>query len=391
MAITPPARLVLLIDEYDAPLTACLGRPELYDGVRSTLTEFFQTLALYGDRFRFFFMTGITRFRETDVFSSFDAICDISLDPTYGTLLGFTDEELCANFPLSLNTAGSELGLSPEELLESLKSHYGGFCFDALAQTQVLCPWSVLNFLKYPKLGFAAYWFRSGGNPLNQLKSWSDKDFGHPKDYVRARSAHLSALESPQNFSDLSWDQLLLQAGYLTIRSVIADGWFSLGYPNEEVSRSLAALYARNLVGGRRLHTAEALSVTEVLSHGEAAVVAEMFNQMVNAVDAVHSLILDAASCCASLAVLLLGTSTVSHVKYCLTLGGTELEVDAGSCRWVVAIRFATTHNEVSRLLASAAEQLRLRIAGLTSHERNLYRVVLVFEAESRRFVHCLV
>ena len=76
--------LVILVDEYDAPLTAYLDQPELFAGVRSVMSQFFLTLKANEGCQRFFFMTGITKFSSTSIFSAFNNLQDISLDPFYG-------------------------------------------------------------------------------------------------------------------------------------------------------------------------------------------------------------------------------------------------------------------------------------------------------------------
>lgn len=82
--------LVLLIDEYDAPLTASLHDGELFEAVRSIMSEFYLTLKSVSGSLRFLFVTGITKFSSTSVFSAFNSLRDISLEPKFGTLLGYT-------------------------------------------------------------------------------------------------------------------------------------------------------------------------------------------------------------------------------------------------------------------------------------------------------------
>ena len=83
---------------------------------------------------------------------------DISLHPRFGTLLGYTDEELRKYFKAYIERASSQLQMSFEECLEAMKLHYDGYCFDRKASTHVFTPWSVLNFLRDPQQGFENYW-----------------------------------------------------------------------------------------------------------------------------------------------------------------------------------------------------------------------------------------
>ena len=98
LATLPTNSLVLLIDEYDAPLTACLNDFKLFDEVRLKLASFYAALKANEAAFRFIFITGITTFNKTSIFSELNNISDISLSPEYGTLLGYTHNEVKAYF-----------------------------------------------------------------------------------------------------------------------------------------------------------------------------------------------------------------------------------------------------------------------------------------------------
>ena len=97
--------LVLLIDEYDAPLTAHLDNPQLFESVQLALSRFYAAVKSYEGCLRFFFMTGITKLSNTGIFSSFNNMTDISSDRHYGTLLGYTEQELIEDFSDYLHRA----------------------------------------------------------------------------------------------------------------------------------------------------------------------------------------------------------------------------------------------------------------------------------------------
>ena len=138
--------LVVLIDEYDAPLTSCLDQPNLFKEVRSTMSELFLTLKSNEGCLRFFFMTGITKLSNTSIFSAFNNLEDISLYPKYETLLGYTEEEIKHFFKDYLSRAAKQLSLTENQMMEQLRNHYDGFSFDQNASSHVYCPWSVLKF-----------------------------------------------------------------------------------------------------------------------------------------------------------------------------------------------------------------------------------------------------
>lgn len=151
----PDGSLVVLIDDYDAPLAACQGDNTLFEAVRAALIDFFLALKSCDNCLRFVFVTGIAKFSSTGIFSEFNNITDISLHPLYDTLLGFTEKEIKEVLGDYLVKAEKALGLTEEALLKALRTHEDGFCFDFEAHASVYCPESVLRFLSAPTLGFA--------------------------------------------------------------------------------------------------------------------------------------------------------------------------------------------------------------------------------------------
>ena len=162
--------LVLLIDEYDAPLTAVMGNKKEFEARRALFSEFFSTVKSRSSKFRFIFITGVTRYFNTSIFSAFNNIEDISFDPSYGALVGYTQEELEYYFKDYLENAVTELNqdlgedkYTYDSLIAALKLNYDGYSFDRRCRHHVYNPWSILNFLKKPQEGFLPYWLDTGG------------------------------------------------------------------------------------------------------------------------------------------------------------------------------------------------------------------------------------
>lgn len=88
---------------------------------------------------------------------------DISLDPSFGTLLGYTEEEIERYFSGYVLRAAKELHLSHTALMSRLREQYDGYCFSEDGLSRVYTPWSVLSFLDNPQRGFIDYWYKSGG------------------------------------------------------------------------------------------------------------------------------------------------------------------------------------------------------------------------------------
>lgn len=157
--------LVVLIDEYDAPLTSCLNQHGLFNSVRERISEFYAVLKSNDRALRFVFVTGITKFNKTSIFSELNNLSDISLAPQFGSLLGYTHEEVQTYFGSYIAKSAEVLSISQNELMNRLAAHYDGFCFEGTGTKRVFAPWSLLNFLTQPDRGLKDYWFESGGKP----------------------------------------------------------------------------------------------------------------------------------------------------------------------------------------------------------------------------------
>ena len=174
LAARTSSEFVLLIDEYDAPLTAHLHEPDLFENIRNVLSSFFDATKGFSGNLRFLFVTGIMKFKQASLFSTFNNITDISLIPDFGTLVGITEKELLDYFMPFIEAAAKQLNLTVEETVSRLRCEYDGFCFDEEASTHVYAPWSVLSFLTFPNRGFRHYWFESAGTPailVNYLRA----------------------------------------------------------------------------------------------------------------------------------------------------------------------------------------------------------------------------
>ena len=307
------------------------------------------------------------------------------MNPVFGTLLGYTEEEILRYFSAYLSEAALALAMSEAELLENLKANYDGFSFDSQARYHVFCPWSVLNFLKFPQLGFENYWYTSGGQPSVLLKYLVNHALSEPIAYADTREVRLSELNASRQYDDIGLDVLLTQAGYYTIREVTEDRYAILGYPNQEVAVSMAQLYADRLLQGKRIRTG-ATPILSAMRQGDVEAVVAYFNAAVGAIDYHRYPIVDEASCRAYLQVLLIGAAMIPGVEIHNALGRSDMEVAAGQRHWVFEFKYAQKSSETARLLEQAVEQMRQRRYGEATGVKTLLRVALVFDGEQRCF-----
>lgn len=261
----PQNSFVLLIDEYDAPCTACLEDMELCRKVRALLGSFYESIARNDDCLRFAFITGITKYDDVGL----NGFTDISLDTTYASLVGFTEEEIQHNFAGYLKNAADQLKLPYEEIIIRLHDKYGGYCFDDHAINHVCQPWSILQFLSHPDSEFRNYWITTGGSVANLERYLHSPALMLPAEYGKDHAItrnDLNSLTHGNSFDDLS---LLVQTGYLTIKRKEKDSFF-VNYPNQEVLSSMGSLYARILLEKRTIQTAVRRQMAQAFFSGDA-------------------------------------------------------------------------------------------------------------------------
>ena len=245
--------VVLLIDEYDAPLTSCFDNFKLFEQGRRQLSRFYAVIKSNDGPLRFLFVTGITKFHNSSIFSELNNLSDISLSAEYGSLLGFTYEEVKKYFSEYLISASETLGTTQDELFKELTEHYDGFCFEETAKQKVFAPWSLLHFFSSPERGLKDYWFDSGGKPSPLVKYLQSHLLRNPEEYDKEQSLSLYVLRGSSDIENLSDVELLTLSGYLTIKSVEYGDTVFLRYPNKEAKKAIAQLYLQQQLNGQVL------------------------------------------------------------------------------------------------------------------------------------------
>ncbi len=383
----PPNSLVVLIDEYDAPLTSNLGNAALFEDVRGELSNFYATLKFNDRAIRFLFMTGITKFNKTSIFSELNNLADISFSPQYGTLLGYTENELGQYFGGYLERARQALNVTEESLLESLRVHYDGFCFDEEASTHVYSPWSTLNFFKEPQRKFRNYWFESGGRSRVLTEYFKTRRLKSPLSFDEEKSISLADLTLSSGLEGMSDLTLLTQAGYLTIKKVVDGDTVYLGYPNKEVTQSMAKLYTDMLLNGKTLAQAGAENIAGKMETEPAGAVVQIFSQIFESIDYQNYPVTSEASVRALVQTCLAGAGLEPRAEVHGSRGRSDLEVRTGSRLWVFEFKVQRSGEDAGMLLREALEQIRRRRYGEQNETGELVRAALVFSLEERKFV----
>ena len=247
---------VVLIDEYDAPLTHLLGRnldPEPFIAI---LREFFGLFKHLESRLHFVFITGISWFAYGNLFAGLNNLQDISWDPEYADLCGFTEADLQGCLRPYLQIGAGNLNKSLEQVMQELRDRYYGYCFGHPGLSgNVYNPYSLLTCLDDMQGAVAARW-----KLIGWPNYWSES--GTPQFLVRmARNGNLPLSGEPPPFhrlmrttydlNNIDCGSLMLQTGYLTLR--LDRGRLRYDYPNNEVRLTFASSLLENF--GRRAKT----------------------------------------------------------------------------------------------------------------------------------------
>ena len=234
------------MDEYDAGLGSRLNDESSFTRVLSMLSAFFTRVKAEDRVWRFVFITGVARFGKASILSSMNDLMDLTFMSQFGTLLGYTEQELRENFAPYLERAAVASHTDIDGLLREMRSHYDGFCFDAVASTHVYAPWSVLQFLSAPQDGLSNYWADSSGN-ASALVEYVKSGRTNLRALMSEVTVSLARLKSIMTMDDLQQELLLNQAGYLTIVGVKGNQMV-LSTPNLEVAATLADLCLSKLL-----------------------------------------------------------------------------------------------------------------------------------------------
>ena len=221
-------QVVILIDEYDKPIIDHLENSDIEQAkANQKILGLFYGALKDSDRYiRLLFITGVSKFTKVSLFSKLNNLDDLTIDPNYATLLGYTQQELEDNFAPYIDDA---LIIFPEytrqELLDEIKLWYNGYSWDG--KNTMYNPFGILLFLS--KKDFQSFWFATG-TPSFLIKKIKEYQF-----------FQLDNVEADLNFLDqysldnIEITSLLFQTGYLTIKEKSKFGELVLSFPNKEV------------------------------------------------------------------------------------------------------------------------------------------------------------
>ena len=258
-------RVVVLVDEYDKPITENLNRPDLARVNRDYLRAVYSVIKDCDEYIRFSFITGVSKFSTVSLFSSLNNLNDLTLDPRYASICGYTDHHLDTVFAPELP------GLDRDRIRE----WYNGYSWGG--EERVYNPYDVLPLFDNRK--FLAWWFKTGTPKflpdLLVRRNVSTLDL----EGLTSDKSLLSAFD----IDEIGTEALLFQTGYLTVTdwSNGDDGatYYRLDYPNRAVRLSLNRALLSSLVNSLSRRLAHCYKVAKHIRAGDF----EQLNQTLHA------------------------------------------------------------------------------------------------------------
>jgi hypothetical protein len=242
-------KVVILIDEYDKPILDNIENLNIAREIREGLKNFYSVIKDCDQYLKFVFLTGISKFSKVSLFSVLNNLEDITLDPDYATICGYSHDELSATF------ADRLLGVD----IQKLRLWYDGYNFMG---DHVYNPFDILLFLKHHQ--FQNYWFETG-TPTFLIKLLIKRQYPIPKiERIVATDQLLGSFDVQQ----IEVETLLFQTGYLTIgsvRKVFDSSVYTMVYPNYEVKRSLTDFILGYLTHNIQAREENKLSLLDIL------------------------------------------------------------------------------------------------------------------------------
>ena len=249
-------RVVVLVDEYDKPILDALTRPDTARANRDYLRGLYSAIKASDAHIRFTLLTGVSKFSKVSLFSGLNNLTDITLEPAYSAICGYTDDDLDAVFARELD------GLDRDKV----RDWYDGYGWRG--PERVYNPFDILMLFRQRE--FKAHWFETG-TPKFLLDTLLERGIASPElDGMTGSETLLSTFD----VDEMSAEALLFQTGYLTIRGEEqrSDGTlYQLGYPNREVRQSLNERLLMRLLPDASRRLAQAASLEALLGANDFA------------------------------------------------------------------------------------------------------------------------
>ena len=247
--------VVVLIDEYDAPVLEAMHNAEQLEKVRNTMRDLYAPLKALGGILRFVFLTGISKFSQLSIFSELNNLKVITMLDDYAAICGITKEELLTQMQPEIQALADKQGMTYDEAVAALQRQYDGYHFSKNSP-DIYNPFSLINSLS--ELELANYWFATG-TPTVLTKAMAHYSLS-PEEYDRGFTVKQNTFDAPTETADTPIP-VLYQSGYLTIKGYDSGAVrpFKLQFPNDEVRDGMLNLLANSYASKNDMETSEFL------------------------------------------------------------------------------------------------------------------------------------
>ena len=391
-------RIVILIDEYDAQLTANINNEELYNTFQQSLRDLYGTLK-GKKQIKFLGITGVTRLKDVSIFSVGSDILDVSFHSLTASIVGFTREEIVKYYFDYLNLGVSIEQSKPieevtnderEQFLNKIALEYNGYCFDEDNEIKVFSTWSVNSFFNDIKLkrkvNLKDYWYDNGGTPsilVNYLKTHKlDLLEFKPKEFLLTYDNFIN----PTSLQTIDQKTLLVQIGYLTLKSKIVSGnGVKVGLPNNEVYRALVCASFLKTFGFPIYLPDESI---EKLKHGSPQDIIEIISSIIHTVPYDHDPITTETILRDLVYMFFVGARVSTTPEFPNSDGRSDLEIEFMERRIVFEFKYAKTINDAKTKLTLAKKQIIEKDYGNHGPFKDYIRFALIYNGKTKKIAH---
>lgn len=335
-------QVVVLIDEYDAPLLDVVHQDERLESLRHLMRNFYSPLKQCEPMLRFVFLTGITKFSQLSIFSELNNITNISMDEAYAGICGITKEELLTQMSDDIDRLAEKLSITRENAIQQLKDNYDGYHF-TYPSPDIFNPYSLLNCFSKEKIG--AYWFGSG-TPTFLIEMM--RKFGTtPMDIGESEMADVSDFDAPTETME-SIVPLLYQSGYVTIKGYDEEtNLYELGIPNKEIRIGLfKSLLPNYLTRSSQRGKVAIAQMSVLIKNGDIDGALELFRTFLATVPYCENTKYEGHFQQLMYVVFSLLTDYRILVEQRTSKGRTDITLETQDCIYIMELKFGNTADE---------------------------------------------
>ena len=399
-----PRPLVLLIDEFDAPIIHHYHQKNELNACKLILSSLFDVIKDAPDKFRCVFCTGITRFQDLDLGMSVNNLTDVSLDEEFAACCGYTRDELKQYFAQHLRYAAAvRNGCEPEAvsnqhietLLDDMSEWYDGYSFDGTEHNKVFSTWSVLRFFADAKARLQPYWSTENGQGVPKVLKIALDRIDVPQLLADMRSGDIEVdyeefMQSSLVNPEANPYSLLFQTGYLTFQQPFNNGDdLYLKSPNREIDIAFGNLLCQRVFNMRKkLYSLAYINKTvPILASLDAEQIRAHFNSLFEELPSVHYPIHDEATVQGYIFFHLRALGLKPRLEVITSSGRADCVFDLHEYRLTIVFEFkfesSADAKKLDAKLKEALQQIKARKYALNaSSEPTVARFGLVFCGE---------